>query len=158
MKRSLSLVLVVALFAGTAHEGAANAIAPVRAARTTPAKGRDWTDAVTPTRDGGFMLGNPAAKVKLVEFGSLTCPHCRAFDAEGVPKLLAYVKTGKVSWEFRNYVRDSFDITAALIARCNGPRSFFPLTRALFNDQPAWEGKIEAIPEAQLDSAPEFAA
>ena len=32
-------------------------------------------------------MGNPDAKVKLVEYGSLTCPHCKAFDDEGVPTL-----------------------------------------------------------------------
>src|SRR5947208_13614749 len=90
--------------------------------------GTDWTHVVAATPSGGFVLGNPKAKVKLVEYGSLSCPHCRAFDQDGVPTLLSkYVKPGQVSWEFRNYVRDSADLTAALIARCNGVRSFFPL-------------------------------
>lgn len=102
------------------------------ATRTT-----DWTHVVAATPAGGFMLGNPRAKIRLVEYGSLTCPHCRAFDAEGVPLLVnRYVKSGQVSWEFRNYVRDPVDLTAALIARCNGPRGFFPLARALYRDQP----------------------
>ena len=104
--------------------------APKAPART------DWTRVVAATPAGGFVLGNPKAKVKLVEFGSLTCPHCRAFDEEGVPTLLGkYVKSGQVSWEFRNYVRDAADVTAALIARCNGARGFFPLMRALYKDQ-----------------------
>ena len=111
----------------------------------------DWARVVAGTPAGGYVLGNPKAKVKLVEFGSLTCPHCRAFDEEGVPTLLnAYVKSGKVSWEFRNYVRDAADVTAALIARCNGARSFFPLVRALFKDQPVWFGKAVAYPKDQL--------
>ena len=58
-------------------------------------------------------MGNPNAKVKLVEFGSLTCPHCAEFEEEGGKALIEnYVKTGQVSWEFRNFVRDPFDITA----------------------------------------------
>ena len=49
------------------------------------------------------MMGNPNAKVKLIEIGSLTCPHCREFDEKGVPTLIdKYVKTGQVSWEFRH--------------------------------------------------------
>ena len=111
----------------------------------------DWTRVAAATPAGGFVLGNPKARVKLVEFGSLTCPHCRAFDEEGVPTLLGkYVKSGQVSWEFRNYLRDAADVTAALIARCNGARSFFPLMRALYKDQPVWFGKAVATPKEQL--------
>jgi protein-disulfide isomerase len=118
--------------------------------QANPPPGGTWADVVNAT-SGGFVMGNPNARVKLIEFGSLTCPHCRAFDEEGVPVLVAkYVKTGRVSWEFRNYVRDSFDIAAALIARCNGARSFFPLTRALYKDQPKWLGKGAAVPDKQL--------
>ena len=112
---------------------------------------RDWTHVVAATPAGGYVLGNPKAKVKLVEYGSLTCPHCRHFDEEGVPTLLAkYVKPGQVSWEFRNYVRDAADLTAALIARCNGAGSFFPLMRALYKDQPEWFGKAAGTPKEDL--------
>src|SRR5437764_12750252 len=114
--------------------------------------GIDWTHVVAATPAGGFVLGNPKAKIKLVEYGSLSCPHCRAFDQEGVPTLLSkYVKPGQVSWEFRNYVRDSADLTAALIARCNGARGFFPLVRAVYKDQPVWFGKVVAAPKGQLE-------
>jgi protein-disulfide isomerase len=118
-----------------------------------PPKGGDWTQVVTQTPSGGFMMGNPNAKVKLIEYGSLTCPHCKAFDDEGVPSLLSkYVKSGQVSWEFRNYVRDMFDLTASLIARCKGAKGFFPLSRALYKDQAAWMAKIQAAPQDQLQA------
>jgi protein-disulfide isomerase len=104
-------------------------------------------------------MGNPAAPVHLVEYGSLTCPHCKAFNDEGTPRLIAdYVKPGKVSYEFRNYVRDPYDIAAALIARCDGPKDFFQLTDALYRDQPNWIAKVEALPsklDDQLDGLPE---
>ena len=101
----------------------------------------------------GFMMGNPNAKVKLVEIGALTCPHCREFDEKGVPTLVdKYVKSGQVSWEFRTYLLNGFDIPAALIARCNGAKTYFPLVRAMYKDQPVWVGKIQATPPAQLDS------
>jgi protein-disulfide isomerase len=61
------------------------------------------------------------------------------------------VKTGKISFEFRNYIRDSFDLAAVLIAKCNGPEGFFPLTRAFYDTQPQWVGKIQATPQAQLE-------
>ena len=86
--------------------------APVKVKAVAAAQGRRlvarWS-AATPA--GGFVMGNPNAKVKLIEYGSLTCPHCREFDEKGVQPLIAnYVKTGQVSWEFRNYVRDAFDL------------------------------------------------
>ncbi|MEO6198720.1 MAG: thioredoxin domain-containing protein [Sphingomicrobium sp.] len=121
--------------------------------KVKPPSNGDWSTIVTQTAAGGFMMGNPNAKVKLIEYGSLTCPHCREFDETGVPLLTSkYVKTGKVSWEFRNYVRDAFDLTATLLARCNGAKSFFPLSRALYKDQPVWVEKIQKVPEAQLEA------
>lgn len=116
-----------------------------------PADG-DWSKIVIATPAGGFMMGKPDANVHLIEFGSMTCPHCRAFDEAGVGPLIdKYVKTGKVTYEFRNYVRDAFDLSASLIARCNGPASFFPLTRALYTDQNNWIGKVQAAPPAELE-------
>jgi protein-disulfide isomerase len=96
-------------------------------------------------------MGNPNAKVKLVEFGSMTCPHCKRFDEAAEAKIIDYVKTGKVSFEFRNYVRDASDVAASTIARCGGTGKFFPLTRALYKDQEAWQANVEGTPQDQLD-------
>ncbi len=111
----------------------------------------DWSTIVTQTPEGGFLMGNPDAKVKLVEFGSMTCPHCAAFDEQGGKPLIEnYVKKGLVSWEFRNYVRDPFDMTASLLARCAGEAGFFGLTRNLFADQNDWVSKIQAADQSAL--------
>jgi protein-disulfide isomerase len=116
-----------------------------------PANG-DWSQVVTQTPEGGFMMGDPQAKVRLLEFASMTCPHCAEFDETGVQPLIdKYVKTGQVSYELRNYVRDGFDVAATLIARCNSTKGFFPLTRALFKDQDQWVGKVQATPPEQLE-------
>jgi protein-disulfide isomerase len=143
--------LAFALMAGAGLSATqADAAAPKTAAHKAPAT-QDWTHVVKATPAGGFVMGNPDAKVKLVEYGSMTCPHCRAFDEKGVPNLIAkYVKTGRVSYEFRNYVRDALDLTASLIARCNGPRTFFTVTRALYKEQPKWEPKVFGAPDDQL--------
>ncbi len=116
-----------------------------------PPPGGTWADVANAT-SAGFMMGNPNAKVKLVEIGALTCPHCRRFDESAVPQLIdKYVKTGQVAWEFRPYLLNGLDVPANLIARCNGPKSFFPLARALYKDQPLWIGKIQAAPQAQVE-------
>jgi protein-disulfide isomerase len=154
MKPSVFLtcaVAVVAIAGCNSKQGDAATNAPVKVQQVAPPKGGDWSQVVSETPAGGFLMGNPNAKVKLVEYGSMTCPHCREFDEKGSPSLIdKYVKTGQVSWEFRNYVRDGFDVAASLVARCNGAKGFFPLTRALYKDQPDWVGKIQATPEDQL--------
>ena len=156
MKPSVFLacaLAVVAIAGCNSKQGDAATNKSVKVAVVAPPKGGDWSQVVNATPAGGFMMGNPNASVKLIEYGSLTCPHCREFDETGAAPLIAnYVKTGQVSWEFRNYVRDAFDLTASLIARCNGAKSFFPLARALYKDQPDWVGRIQAVPPAQLES------
>lgn len=126
--------------------------APVKYENVNPPAGGTWTDVINQTPDGGVMMGNPNAKVHLIEIGSLTCPHCREFEETAVDQLVAkYVKTGKVSYEFRDYIRDSFDLAAVLIAKCNGPKGFFPLSRAFYDTQQDWEGKLQTVPKDQME-------
>jgi protein-disulfide isomerase len=107
---------------------------------------------VVATPEGGFRMGNPAAPIKLIEYGSLTCPHCAAFSKEGTPQLVArYVRTGKVSYEFRNFILNGIDVTASLLARCAGPRAFFPMAETLYATQPQWVGRISGLPQAEKD-------
>ena len=137
-----------------AEKGASNTVAPeVTAAPVAAPNNGDWSTIITKTAEGGFLMGNPNAKVKLIEFGSMTCPHCAEFDEQGVKPLTEnYVKKGLVSYEFRNYVRDPYDLAASLIARCGGEASFFGLTRGLFADQQGWIGKIQAADPAQMQA------
>lgn len=120
--------------------------------QANPPAGGTWVDVVNAT-SAGYMMGNPNAKVKLVEIGSLSCPHCQKFEAEGAPVLMdKYVKSGQVSWEFRPYViHGPIDITADIIVRCNGLKSFFPLVQALYKDQPVWMAKVTAIPQDKVN-------
>jgi protein-disulfide isomerase len=142
---------VIALAGCNKNQGKTASEQPVKITQVAPPPGGDWTEVVNATA-ASFMMGNPNAKVKLVEIGALTCPHCREFDEKGVPTLIdKYVKSGQVSWEFRTYLLNGFDIPAALIARCNGAKTYFPLVRAMYKDQAVWVGKIQATPPAQLD-------
>lgn len=143
-------VAVIAIAGCNSRQSDAGTRAATRSSPASSPSRRDWTQVVNATASGGFVMGNPDAKVKLIEFGSMTCPHCKAFDDEGVPNLLGYVKSGQVSWEFRNYVRDAFDVTAALLARCDGAKSFFPLTHDLYADQAKWQAKFDSAPQDQI--------
>lgn len=93
----------------------------------------NWLATVAKT-DGGFVLGNPNAKVKLVTFESYTCPHCADFEKEAGGALrIAYVQPGKISLEVRHFVRDPVDLTAAMLTECVAPAKFFNTHQALFN-------------------------
>lgn len=112
--------------------------------------GGDWSDMYSVTEAGGYLQGNPDAPVKLVEYGSYTCPACANFDQTGVEPLVEnYVKSGRVSYEYRNYVRDPLDITAAVLARCGPVESFFPMTHALFAQQRVWAAQGQQALAAQ---------
>ncbi len=158
MKPSALLFAAAAIFASAAcnaekSNDAALASSAAQVQAVPAPAGGDWSQSVVATAAGGFLMGNPKASVKLVEYGSMTCPHCREFDEAGLRPLIdKYVKTGRVGFEFRNYVRDPFDLAAALVARCNGPKAFFPLTRALYKDQPNWVGKLQTVTPAQQQS------
>lgn len=153
-----STAALIAVAGCNSNQGNAATNTPVELTQVAAPKNGDWTTIVAATPAGGFLMGNPNAKVKLVEYGSMTCPHCREFEETGAKPLIdTYVKSGQVSYEFRNYVRDGVDLTASLIARCNGAKSFFPLTRALYADQDSWFATMQAAPEdkmAQIQTLP----
>ena len=65
-----------------------------------------------------------------------------------MPALVSkYVTPGTVSWELRPYViHGPIDVAADLLVRCNGAKTFFPLVRALYKDQPNWMAKLQSLP------------
>lgn len=125
---------------------AALAVVPMTAAPAQRAKAPvrkpvaiDWTRTVAATPAGGIRMGNPAAPVKLIEYGSRTCPHCAAFDAEGLPVLKAGpIKSGKLSYEFRDYpVHGALDLAPIMLGNCVPVSRFFAVLDAMFANQQA---------------------
>lgn len=133
MKRKIvgkMAAIAVALAAGTMLTAAGK---PQPAART--AAQPNWNATVSRTPEGGFLLGNPAAGVKLVEFVSYTCPHCAHFEKEAADQLrIGFVQQGKGSVEIRPFVRDPVDMAAALLTHC-GPQNRFFLRHTMFMRQ-----------------------
>ena len=100
---------------------------------------RDWRQVSTRTATGAHVIGNPAAKVKLVEYASYTCPHCAEFAAESGPVLKdRMIRDGSVSLEYRHLIRDGLDLAAAILARCTGPKAFPATSEAIFATQGQW--------------------
>jgi protein-disulfide isomerase len=128
----------------------AAAVAAGPAVTAKPAPTRDWSKSVAATPQGGFLMGNPEAKAKLVEYGSLSCSHCATFDQVSFPRLLPAVKAGTVAYEFRNYLLDPYDLAATLVARCGGSATFFPVLHQVMASQSAWKDRIQAAGETRL--------
>ena len=147
MKRRLPLSLAAAAAAALA---APLAVAPEAAQAQAQ---RDWSRTIVATPEGGFRMGNPAAPLKVVEFVSLTCPHCRHFAAAGAPQLVQrYVRSGRVSFEIRPFPLDAVASMAAQLNRCAPPASAFALNDAILASQDEWFGRLEALSEQQISA------
>jgi len=146
MKLRVSIVTLSALFIAAcsgsaangsdAAEGGGTPSAPVAAAAAP--KGKSWVDTVRATPEGGFVMGNPNAPLKLIEFGSRLCPFCGEFDRTGLPQLKAkYIATGKVSYEFRDYpIHGAPDLAPILLGHCtDDPATFFPILDQMMQAQ-----------------------
>ncbi|MFC3173097.1 thioredoxin domain-containing protein [Novosphingobium bradum] len=136
--------------AGAKGEAAASA-APLPSV-AAPA-GKSWADSITQTPEGGYRMGNPDAPIKLVEYGSLTCPHCGEFSEKSAATIRdQWVASGRVSYEFRHYVRDALDLTMGLMTRCGSPEAFFGLTEQVFANQKTLLGSLQGK-DAALETA-----
>jgi protein-disulfide isomerase len=116
--------------------------------KIAPPVGSSWSEVVDKTPDGGYRMGNPEAPIKLIEFASLTCPHCAYFAEESSAEVRdTFVTSGRVSWEFRNFILNPIDLTMAMMVRCGSPDSFFALTEQSFEGQDtivqAWDNSSE---------------
>lgn len=113
------------------------AIATLSVAAAAPP--RDWSATTTRLPSGAMLIGNPAAPVKLIEYGSYTCSHCANFSVESSPVLKGeMIRSGKVSLEYRHLIRDRLDLAAALLARCGGTARFADASETIFALQPMW--------------------
>ena len=134
----LAALAAVALAALPAADGAA---------QKGRAAARDWTQTVARTPEGGFRMGNPNAPVKVIEYLSFACPHCASFHAESGAALPSYVRSGRVSLEYRNILISAPDIPATVLARCAGGRGYFNMGHELMRSQAQWASP--ALSEAQ---------
>ncbi|MGV3458681.1 DsbA family protein [Sphingomonas sp.] len=129
------LAILAPLAIGALIAGGAMAQQP----KAKAAAPRDWSTYIVQAPSGAYVIGNPAAKVRLVEYLSYTCGHCAEFMAESkAPLKDGYVRRGAVRIEVRHAVRDPLDMAAALLARCAGPRGFASATDAIFAQQGDW--------------------
>lgn len=125
--------------------------APPKKPAATQSGGGNWNGMVQLTPAGTHVVGNPAAKVKLVEYVSYTCPHCSHFEEQSAAGLqLFFVNSGKGSVEVRNFLRDPADLAVALLTNCVAPRRFFVIHSAFLRQQNQWLGRAQSLSKEQL--------
>ncbi len=129
------------------------------AAVTAPA-GKTWSDVVSKTPDGGYLMGNANAPIKLVEYGSLSCPHCAKFAEESYDELVnKFVGSGRVSYEFRSFAIHPQDVPLTVLAQCGSPEAFFPLVHQIYTNfdamnAPLGDPAVQAKANATSQVAP----
>lgn len=85
------------------------------------------------------ILGDLNAPVTIIEYSSMTCPHCATHHQLTMPALKEkYIKTGKVRYVIREFPLDRIAFAASALARCAGPEKYFPFVAALFKQQDKW--------------------
>ena len=147
-------VVAVALLTGCSKAGDVtanstdNAQGASSAAGVKAPAGTEWAATVVKTPENGFMMGNPAAPVKLIEYGAMSCSHCAEFAEASMDGLKALVNKGNVSYEYRNFLLNVMDVPASLLVRCSGPAPFFQIAEQMFADQRNWLGRAQTISQA----------
>jgi protein-disulfide isomerase len=88
---------------------------------------------------GDVWLGSPDAKCTIIEYASMTCPHCARFHSDTWPKLKStYIDTGKVHFTLREFPLDPLAAAGFMLARCNGNDKYYAMTDLLFDKQEDW--------------------
>jgi protein-disulfide isomerase len=125
--REIWFSLVVVLSLGGALQAAAQGAPGADAAKQL---------AVQP---GDRVLGKADAPITIIEYASLTCPHCAHFDVDVLPKLKEkWIDTGKAKLVLRDFPLDEPALRAAMVARCAPPERFYPLVDTFFAQQEQW--------------------
>ena len=98
-----------------------------------------------------MVMGSADAPNTIVEYASMTCPHCAHFQITILPELKTkYIDTGKARYILREFPLDNLAVAAFMVARCAGDDRYYPMIDALFDKQDAWavrgdEGKDKLL-------------
>jgi len=117
--------LIVLMLAGV-HPASAQPAKPAGAAAPAPT-------------EQDRVLGKAEAPITIIEYASLTCPHCAHFAGAVLPKLREkWIDTGKAKLILRDFPLDEAALRAAMLARCAPPERFYPLVDTFFETQEKW--------------------
>lgn len=130
------LAFVIAL----ALPGQPQAQTPPAGLAQAPAQAVADPQALAPRKEGEDMvIGLANAPITIIEYASLTCPHCATFHTTSFPRLKAeYVDKGLVRFVYRDFPLDRAALWASMLARCAGPDRYFAFLDVLFRQQSTW--------------------
>ncbi len=118
---------------------AVGGIEALTAAQPAAAQSATAAELLVPPPLGDRVLGKDDAPVTIVEYASMTCPHCAHFHETTYPELKKrYIDTGKVRFIFREFPLDPLAAGASMLARCADKEKFYPLIETLFQQQTKW--------------------
>jgi protein-disulfide isomerase len=129
---------------------AGEATPPAAAAKAPESQGSvDMAKLLEPGALPEMVLGKTDAPVTIVEYASMTCPHCAHFHATTLPELKTkYIDTGKVRLIFREFPFDPRAEAGFMLARCSKD-NYFPMIDVLFKQQQNW-ASVENAKDALL--------
>lgn len=140
----------VALCAGLLALILADGASCVRTANAAAGRSVDVAELMKPSPIPENVLGSADAPITIVEYSSLTCPHCAHFHDDVLPTLKEkYVQTGKARYILREYPLDNLALAGFLVARCIDRDRYFAFVDLLYARQESWARKA-ADPEAAL--------
>lgn len=114
-------------------------------------KDPDLAELMAPGPLADISLGKDDAPNTIVEYASMTCPHCAQFHKVVLPELQKkYIDTGQARLILREFPLDGLAVAAFMLARCAGPDRYYPMVGALFDTQQTWalpggEGKEKLL-------------
>jgi protein-disulfide isomerase len=118
---------------------AVGGIEALQAMQPAAAQSATAAELMVPPPLGDRVLGKDDAPVTIIEYASMTCPHCAHFAETTYPELKKqYIDTGKVKYIFREFPLDPLAAGASMLARCAPPDKFYPLIETLFQMQRTW--------------------
>ena len=153
----LALALAIAPLAlglaacGKSEDKGATSGEPI--AKIAPPAGKNWADVVTRTPEGGYLMGNPEAPIKMMEFGALSCSHCAEFaEASSAELRDTFVASGRVSYELRLFMLNALDVPAALLVTCGAPEAVPGLSEQFWAWQPTMFENLQKAGDAQMQA------
>ena len=119
-----------------------------RAQRAAPAAEVSLDELMKPTDLPDIAVGSPDAKITVVEYSSLTCPHCAHFATKVFPDFKTkFIDTGKVRFITRDFPLDNLAAAASMLARCLDNDKAFAFIDTLFTTQDTWaHGEGNPVP------------
>jgi len=137
--RSFQVITRRELLVGASAIAIVAAIAGIETLQPAAAQSVTAAEILVPPPLGDRALGKDDAPVTIVEYASMTCPHCAHFHESTYPELKKrYIDTGKVRFIFREFPLDPLAAGASMLARCADKDKFYPMIETLFQLQTKW--------------------